>query len=116
MKMESAETAVPLEQTAGAPVTEPAQAVATETIPPTAAPQVAAKPASVVPQLPYTNQDVQRALKAAGVYAGAIDGKIGPKTKAAIEEFQRSKGLKVDGKVGPKTWSELAKYLKMPQQ
>ncbi|MFA5143505.1 MAG: peptidoglycan-binding domain-containing protein [Candidatus Omnitrophota bacterium] len=93
---------------------EPAQTVATETIPPSAAPQVAGKPAQqqVVSQVEETrNKDIQMALKNAGLYAGAIDGKVGPKTKRAIEEFQKSKGLKADGKVGPKTWAELEKYL-----
>ena len=50
-------------------------------------------------------------MKNAGFYAGTVDGKIGPKTKKAVEEFQKSKGLKVDGKIGPKTWAELEKYL-----
>jgi len=112
--METTETAS-LEQTAGAPITEPAQTVATETIPPTAAPQVAAVMKPITQILTYTNQDIQKALKAAGVYTGSIDGVIGPKTKAAIEEFQRLKSLKVDGKVGPKTWAELSKYLKLTQ-
>ncbi|MBP1693332.1 MAG: peptidoglycan-binding protein [Chloroflexi bacterium] len=31
----------------------------------------------------------------------AVDGKIGPKTRKAIQDFQRQKGLKVDGSVGP---------------
>lgn len=88
---------------------EPAQTVATETIPPTAAPELAARPAAI----PQENRarDIQRALKNAGFYAGAIDGKIGPRTKRAIEDFQTAKGLKADGKVGPKTWAELEKYL-----
>jgi len=54
---------------------------------------------------------IQKALKKAGLYKGAIDGKIGPKTKEAIKEFQRSNGLVVDGKVGPKTWAALKGYL-----
>lgn len=90
---------------------EPAQTVATETIPPTAAaPQAAAKPA-VSAEKEKNNKDIQKALKNAGLYTGPVDGKIGPKTKKAIEEFQNSKGLKADGKVGPKTWAELEKYL-----
>jgi peptidoglycan hydrolase-like protein with peptidoglycan-binding domain len=36
-----------------------------------------------------------------------IDGDFGHKTKAAVEEFQRSSGLVVDGIVGPATWSRL---------
>lgn len=55
--------------------------------------------------------EIQTALKNANFYTSAIDGKIGPKTKKAIEDFQRTNGLKVDGKVGPKTWAVLSKYL-----
>ncbi|MBI4437167.1 MAG: peptidoglycan-binding protein, partial [Candidatus Omnitrophica bacterium] len=51
------------------------------------------------------------ALQQAGFYGGGIDGKVGPLTQKAIEDFQRSKGLKVDGKVGPMTWGELEKHL-----
>jgi peptidoglycan hydrolase-like protein with peptidoglycan-binding domain len=58
-----------------------------------------------------TTKEIQKALKNAGFDPGAIDGKIGPKTKQAIKEFQRVKGLKVDGVVGSKTWGELEKYL-----
>jgi len=58
-----------------------------------------------------TAKDIQNALKNAGFDPGAIDGKMGPRTKQAVMEFQRAKGLKVDGKVGPKTWGELGKYL-----
>ncbi|MFA6079592.1 MAG: peptidoglycan-binding protein [Candidatus Omnitrophota bacterium] len=93
-------------------VTEPAQTVATEAIPPTAAPQpVIEKPAALLQTVGDRSKDIQSALKNAGFYSGAIDGKIGPKTKKAIQEFQAAKGLTVDGKVGPKTWAELAKYL-----
>lgn len=91
--------------------TEPAQTVATETIPPTAVPEVTVKPVAAPAEGVDKNKEIQTALKNAGFYAGAIDGKIGPKTKNAIEEFQKAKGLKVDGKIGPKTWAELQKYL-----
>jgi peptidoglycan hydrolase-like protein with peptidoglycan-binding domain len=56
-------------------------------------------------------QKIQTALKNAGLYNGAIDGKIGPASKRAIETFQANNGLKVDGKVGPKTWAALEPYL-----
>ncbi len=56
-------------------------------------------------------QQIQTALKNAGFYNGALDGKIGPASKRAIEAFQKSNGLKVDGKVGPKTWSTLEPYV-----
>jgi len=95
--------------------TEPAQGVATETIPPTASAQITPKPYSAPTEQDSRGKDIQTALKNAGFYAGAIDGKVGPKTKKAIEDFQKTHGLKVDGKVGPKTWAELEKYL-VPQQ
>jgi len=65
------------------------------------------------PQGPYkpTGIEIQTVLKNAGFYAGNIDGKIGPKSKQAIEDFQKANGLKVDGKVGPKTWEVMSKYV-----
>jgi peptidoglycan hydrolase-like protein with peptidoglycan-binding domain len=116
MRTEATETPVALQEAQVAQVTEPSQTVATETIPPTAAPQIAEKAmAPVVEKAADRSKEVQTALKNAGFYAGTIDGKIGPKTKKAIEDFQKAKGLKIDGKVGPKTWAELEKYL-TPQQ
>ncbi len=65
------------------------------------------------PQGPYkpTDVEIQTALKNAGYYSGSIDGKIGPKSKKAIQDFQSANDLKVDGKVGAKTWAVLSKYL-----
>ena len=60
------------------------------------------------------NKQIQTALKNAGSYNGSIDGKIGPVSKNAIENFQKNNGLKVDGKVGPKTWAALEAYLSGP--
>ncbi len=57
------------------------------------------------------NKKIQEALKISGYYDGEIDGKVGPKTKKAIREFQTAKGLASDGVVGPKTWAELEKVL-----
>jgi len=57
-------------------------------------------------------EKIQRALKSAGVYTGQVDGKIGPGTKEAIIEFQKSHGLKADGVLGKKTWEALKTYLK----
>ncbi len=56
-------------------------------------------------------QQIQTALKAAGLYQGNIDGKLGPASKRAIQEFQTNNGLKVDGKVGPQTWAAMQAYL-----
>lgn len=77
-----------------APVTEPK----------TAAPLVQAVTTPTV-------KEIQTALKNAGYYTGWIDGKLGPKTKKAIEEFQKANDLKADGKVGRKTWCILSKHL-----
>jgi hypothetical protein len=65
------------------------------------------------PGPPYkpTSQQIQQALKHAGFYTGNVDGKMGPMTKEAIEEFQKTNNLEADGKVGPKTWSLLSKHL-----
>jgi peptidoglycan hydrolase-like protein with peptidoglycan-binding domain len=70
------------------------------------------------PQGPYkpTGIEIQTALKNAGFYAGNLDGKIGPKSKKAIEDFQKANGLKADGKVGPKTWEALSKYSVTPAE
>ena len=65
------------------------------------------------PSGPYkpTALEIQTALKNAGFYAGTVDGKVGPKTKAAVEAFQKANGLTVDGKVGPKTWQSLSQHV-----
>ena len=70
------------------------------------------------PSGPYTPsaKEIQLALKNAGLYAGLIDGKIGPMTKKAIEEFQKANNLKADGKVGLKTWAALSSYLTQPTE
>ena len=58
-------------------------------------------------------KEIQAALKNANYYTGTIDGKIGPGTKKAIEEFQKANGLTPDGKVGPKTWALLSTFLNL---
>ena len=56
-------------------------------------------------------RQIQKALKSAGFYQGAVDGKIGAKTKSAIIKFQQAHNLKADGVVGKRTSMELNKYL-----
>jgi murein L,D-transpeptidase YcbB/YkuD len=58
-----------------------------------------------------SGSEIQQALKNAGLYDGKIDGKIGPRTKNAVIEFQRQHSLKADGVIGQKTWSVLKTYL-----
>ena len=58
-----------------------------------------------------TKKDIQEALKNAGYYDGAIDGKFGAMTTQAIRDFQENAGLKVDGVAGPRTKEKLVKYL-----
>ncbi|TBR17394.1 hypothetical protein EPO66_02805 [bacterium] len=75
--------------------------------------QVAPVVENLPPAGPYkpSNQEIQTALKNAGYYTYEVDGKLGPKSKKAIEEFQKANGLKADGKVGTKTWTALEKHL-----
>ena len=61
-----------------------------------------------------TIRNIQEALRRAGFYSGPVDGVMGKKTKEAIINFQKSKGLKADGIVGKRTWEELSKYLTEP--
>ncbi len=68
-----------------------------------------ATPQIQVPETP-SKKDIQAALKNAGFYQGDLDGKFGPKTKKAVEDFQATNQLKVDGKVGPNTWEKLKNY------
>lgn len=49
---------------------------------------------------------LQRQLNAHG-QSLVTDGDFGPKTKAGVESFQKSKGLSVDGVAGPQTWINL---------
>jgi len=57
-------------------------------------------------------KQIQTSLKKAGFYKGEIDGKVGPRTKRAIKEFQKAKKFNPDGVVGPETWEALERYLK----
>lgn len=64
---------------------------------------------TMIPESP-TKKDLQAALKNAGFYQGEVDGKFGPKSKKAVEDFQAANDLKVDGKVGANTWDKLKEY------
>jgi peptidoglycan hydrolase-like protein with peptidoglycan-binding domain len=83
-----------------APSLETQTTTAVETA--TSATSVSSKPTTI---------EIQTALKNAGYYTGAIDGKLGPKSQKAIESFQKDNGLVADGKVGAKTWAKLQAHL-----
>lgn len=51
-------------------------------------------------------RQLQQALNQAG-YALDVDGGFGPKTKAAVIDYQKKNGLAVDGVVGSETWGSL---------
>jgi len=50
---------------------------------------------------------VQQALKDKGYDPGDIDGAMGPKTRAAIRDFQRKEGLNVTGRIDAATRERL---------
>lgn len=57
---------------------------------------------------------LQKELKKLGYDPGPIDGKFGPKTEAAIKEFQKKKKLEEDGIVDPKTAKAINAALRPP--
>ena len=50
---------------------------------------------------------IQARLNNLGFDCGPVDGKAGPKTKAAVTAFQHENGLTVDGVAGPQTQAKL---------
>jgi peptidoglycan hydrolase-like protein with peptidoglycan-binding domain len=54
-----------------------------------------------------SNSEVQEALKAKGNDPGPIDGKMGPKTRAALKAFQEANGLKGTGQMDDQTADKL---------
>ena len=54
-------------------------------------------------------EQVQKRITQLG-YPLTADSAFGPKTEAGVRWFQKLKGLSVDGRVGPKTWAALKIY------
>ncbi len=54
-----------------------------------------------------TVREVQQALQGKGFDVGPIDGVIGPRTQAALREFQQQHGLKGSGRLDRETLSQL---------
>jgi peptidoglycan hydrolase-like protein with peptidoglycan-binding domain len=69
-----------------------------------ATPKPSRKSSKSAGQLTYA--DIQEALNRHG-YGLAVDGVWGPKSKAALADFQGRNGLTVDRIVGPATWSKM---------
>jgi len=63
---------------------------------------------SLVPEDGEAKQ-LQTALKQYGFYEGQLDGKFGPRTKKAVEDYQKFSGLVQDGVAGPITKAMLIK-------
>jgi N-acetylmuramoyl-L-alanine amidase len=56
--------------------------------------------------------ELQEALGALGFDAGRVDGIFGPRTVAALEEFQRNAGLTIDGICGPDAVASLRRVVR----
>lgn len=54
----------------------------------------------------------QQALKDKGHDPGAVDGKMGPKTQAAVRDFQSKEGLKATGRLDNETRAKLGVEVK----
>ncbi len=54
----------------------------------------------------------QQALKDKGHDPGAVDGKMGPKTQAAVRNFQSKEGLKATGRLDSETRAKLGVEVK----
>ncbi len=50
---------------------------------------------------------VQQALKDKGHDPGTIDGKMGPRTRAAVADYQKAEGLKQTGRLDDETRAKL---------
>jgi peptidoglycan hydrolase-like protein with peptidoglycan-binding domain len=50
---------------------------------------------------------VQQALKDKGQDPGDVDGRMGPKTQAALRDFQQKEGLKATGRADAETMAKL---------
>lgn len=57
-----------------------------------------------------TVQQAQERLNQLGYSAGKADGFVGPKTRAALRQFQKRKGLKITGVLDDATAAQLADH------
>jgi peptidoglycan hydrolase-like protein with peptidoglycan-binding domain len=86
----------------------PAAPAASSPAPATAAPPSASSQASAPQSTGNKVQSAQQALQQNGFYKGGqVDGKMGSKTRAAIRQFQQSKGMHATGHLDQKTLTAL---------
>ncbi len=62
---------------------------------------------TAAPQSSQTVRDAQQALKDKGFDPGPVDGINGPKTRAAVRDYQTKENLNADGRLGPQTLDSL---------
>ncbi|HYE01169.1 MAG TPA: peptidoglycan-binding domain-containing protein [Alphaproteobacteria bacterium] len=74
------------------------------------APRVTARASAPIPSAAPapTIRNAQELLKAKGYLLSAVDGKNGPKTRAAVRNYERDAGLPVDGVVDAQLMQHLA--------
>ena len=63
-----------------------------------------------------TIRSVQQNLNDHGYNAGPVDGIMGPRTRAALKEFQQANGLKEDGRLDQQTLAALGVEQSSPQE
>ncbi len=71
------------------------------------APQAAGEPTLAMGASGAAVRRLQQVLNQDGFSTGGVDGVFGRQTLAAVDSFQRSRGLGVDGVVGRQTWAAL---------
>ncbi|HEY7203233.1 MAG TPA: peptidoglycan-binding domain-containing protein [Methylomirabilota bacterium] len=67
----------------------------------------ATRPGSPAQPAPHYVREAQRALRDLGYEPGPVDGVIGPRTRAALAQYQRSERIVVTGRLDPETMVRL---------